>query len=95
MEIISCVSLYKDSAGSKQRGIGHDMEWVGDVWDGEDRGCGKDCFESVKGSLVKWRPRPGDIFVGESSKRSDNVQVVGDEFVIEVGKTEEGTNAFD
>ena len=49
------------------------MEWVEDVWDGKDRGGGKDCFESIKGSLVKWRPRPSDIFMGESSERSDNV----------------------
>ena len=33
--------------------------------------------------------------MSESSERSDDVQVVGDEFVIEVGKTKEGTNAFD
>ena len=44
---------------------------------------------------MKLHPRPGDIFTGESSERSDDVQVVGDEFAIEVGKTEEGTNALD
>ena len=33
--------------------------------------------------------------MGERSERSDNVRVVGDEFAIEVGKTEEGMNAFD
>ena len=95
MGITICVFLHKDSTGSKQRGVRHDMEWMGDVQDGEDRGCGKDCLESIKGSLVKWHQRPGNIFMGESSERSNNVQVVGNEFVIEVGKTKEGTNAFD
>ena len=73
LEITICVFFHKDSASSKQRGIRHDMEWVGDVWDGKDRGGGKDCFESIKGSLVKWCLRLGDIFMGESSKRSDDV----------------------
>ena len=71
------------------------MKWTGDIQDGKDRRGGKDCFESIKGSLVKWHPRPGDIFTDESSKRSDDVQVVGDEFAIEVGKTKEGANALD
>ena len=73
LEITICVFLHKDSASSKQRGIRHDMEWAGDIWDGKDRGGGKDCFESVKGSLVNWHLRPSDIFMGESSKRSDDV----------------------
>ena len=67
------MSLHKDSTSGKQRGIGHDMEWAGDIQDGEDRGYGKDCFESVKGLLVKWCPRPGDIFLGKSNERSDDV----------------------
>ena len=73
MEIIVCVSLHKDCTSSKQGGIRHDVEGARDVWDGKDRGCGKDHFESVKGSLVKWHPRPGDIFLGKSSERSDDV----------------------
>ena len=71
------------------------MEGARDIQDGEDRGYGKDHFESIKESLMKWHPRPGDIFLGKSSERSDDVQVVGDEFVVEVGKTEEGANTFD
>ena len=73
MEITVCVSLHKDSASSKQGDIGHDVEWAGGIQDGEDRGCGKDHFKSVKGLLVKWHPKPGDIFPGKSSERSDNV----------------------
>ena len=95
MEITICVFLHKDSTGSQQRGVRHDVEWAGDIRDGEDREGGKDCFESIKGLLVKWRPGPSDIFTDESSERSDDIQVVGDEFAIEVGKTEERTNAFD
>ena len=49
------------------------MEGVRDIQDGEDRGYGKDCFESIKESLVKWHLRPGDIFLGKSSERSDDV----------------------
>ena len=71
------------------------MEGARDVQDDKDKRCGKDCFENVEGSLVKWHPRSGDIFPGKSSERSDNVQVIGDEFVVEVGKTKEGANAFD
>ena len=95
MEITICVLLHKDSANGKQKGVRHDMEWAGDIQDGGNRGCGKDCFESIKGLLVKWHPRPGDIFMGESSERGDNIRVVGDEFAIEVGKTKKGMNAFD
>ena len=95
MEITVCVSLHKDCASGKQRGVEHDVEGARDVWDSKDRGCGKDCFESIEGLLVKWCPRPGDVFLGKSSERSDDVRVVGDEFAVEVGKTEEGVNAFD
>ena len=95
MEITVCISLHKDCTSSKQGGIRHDVKGARDIQDGEDRGCGKDHFETIKGSLVKWHPRPGDIFPGKSSERSDNIQVVGNEFAIEVGKTEEGVNAFD
>ena len=95
MEITVCVSLHKDCTSGKQGGIRHDVEGMRDVQDGEDRGCGKDCFESIEGLLVKWCPRPGGIFLGKSSERGDDVQVVGDEFVVEVGKTKEGANAFD
>ena len=90
MEITICIPLHNDCTSSKQGGIRHDVEWAGDIQDGEDRECGKDHFESIKELLVKWHSRPGDIFPGKSSERSDDVQVVGDEFAIEVGKTEEG-----
>ena len=73
MEITVCVSLHKDCASGKQGGIGHDVEGARDVQDGEDRGCDKDHFGSIKGLLAKWCPRPGDIFPGKSSERSDNV----------------------
>ena len=73
MEITVCISLHKDYTSSKQGGIRHDVEWVGDVQDGEDRRCGKDCFESIEGSLVKGHPKPGDIFPSKSSERSNNV----------------------
>ena len=73
MEITVCVSLHKDCTSGKQGGIRYDVEEVRDIWDGEDRRCGKDCFESIKGPLMKWHSRPGDIFLGKSSERSDDV----------------------
>ena len=95
MEITIYVSLHKDCVSSKQGGIRHDVEGMRDVQDGKNRGCGKNRFESVEGLLVKWCPRSGDIFLDKSSERSDDVQVVGNEFAVEVGKTEKGANAFD
>ena len=73
MEITVCISLHKNCTSSKQGGIRHDVEEARGVQDGEDRGCGKDCFESIKRLLVKWHPKLGDIFPGKSSERSDSV----------------------
>ena len=94
MEITVCVSLHKYGTCSKQRCVGHGVERSGYVGNGENRGRGEDFFERVKGSLLRRRPSPRDVFLSESGKQSDDVGVVGDEFSVEVGKAQERSNAF-
>ena len=94
MEITVCVSLHKYSTCGEQRCVGHEVERLGYVGNGKNGGGGENFFERVKGSLLRRRPSPRDIFLSESGKQSDDVGVVGDEFSVEVGKAQERLNAF-
>ena len=94
MEITICVSLHKYGTCGKQRHVGHEVERSGYVRNSENGGRGENFFKRVKGSLLRRRPSPRDVFLSESGKRSDDVGVVGDEFSVEVGKAQERSNAF-
>ena len=70
------------------------MKRLGYVGNGENGGRGENFFERVKGSLLRRRPSPRDVFLSESGEWSDEVGVVGDEFSVEVGKAQERLNTF-
>ena len=94
MEITVCVSLHKYGTCGEQRCVGHEVKRSGYIGNGENEGGGENFFERVKGSLLRRRPSPRDVFFSESGKRSDDVGVVGDEFSVEVGKAQERSNTF-
>ena len=43
-------------------------------------------MKGVKGSLLEGAPGPGLVFLGEGGEGSDDVGVIGDELLIEVGE---------
>ena len=49
----------------------------------------------TEGLLLGGSPIPGQVFLGEINERMGDGGVVGDESVIEVGKTQEEVNVFD
>ena len=89
MKVTIGILLHKNSTGSKEGSIRHDIEGVRNIRNCEDRGSSEDSLESVKRSLMKWSPNPSDILVSEGHERGNNVGAIGDEFAIEIGKAEE------
>ena len=67
------ISLHKYSSCSKEEGIGHESEGVGDVRDEEDWGRGEYLFECVKGVLLQSRSDPGFVLSSEEIEGGDNV----------------------
>ena len=89
MRVTIGVFLHKNCASSKERYISHEGEGFRDIRDGEDWGRGEESSEGIKCVLLKRTPSPGLVFLGEGGKRGDNVGVIGDELLIEIGKAEE------
>ena len=94
MGIAVGVLLYEYSSCGKERGISHKEEGFRYIRDGKDRGGREKLTESIKHPLLQGTPSPGLVFSGEGSEGSNNVGVVGDEFPVEVGETEEGANSL-
>ena len=67
------ISLHKYGSCSKEGGIGHDSEGVGDIGDEEDWGRGEYLFECVKGVLLQSHPDPGFVLSSEEIEGGDNV----------------------
>ena len=62
------------------------MERARNIRDGKDRGRCKDVTKGVKGSLLEGAPSPGLVFLGKGGEGSDDVGVIGDKLLIEIGK---------
>jgi len=59
-------------------------------------GCGGECiFEEVEGRVGFFFKIEGNTFMSELSQRNNDVGVIVDESVVEVGETEEGLDVFD
>ena len=89
MKVTIGVFLHENHASSKERYISQEGEWFRDIRDGEDWGGGEELFEGIKCMLLKRTPSPGLVFLGEGSKGGDNVGVIRDELLIEIGKAKE------
>ena len=89
MRVAIDVLLHENSSRSKERHVSHEEKGFGYIGDGEDRSGGEELLEGVECALLKRTPGPGLVLFGEGSEGSDNVRVVGDEFLIEVGETKE------
>ena len=86
------VFLHEDCSGSEEGGVSHEKEGFGNIRDGEDRGSGEELSEGVECALLKRTPSPWLVFLGKGSEGGNDVQIVRDEFLIEIGKAKEGTN---
>ena len=88
------IGLEKDRSCCKERGISHDGKWTGNIRDLEYRSGGKDLFELLKGSLLKGGPFSWFVLPSKEIQRCYNVRKVGDEFLVEIGKSCEGLDPF-
>ena len=89
MRVTIDVFLHENRTSSEERHISHKGEGFRDIRDGEDWGGGEELSEGIKCALLKRTPSLGLVFLGEGSKGGDNVEVIGNEFLIEIGKAEE------
>jgi hypothetical protein len=55
----------------------------------------KSIFEEVEGVTGLFGKVEGDAFVREAGKRDDDVGIVVDESMVEIGEAEEGLDVFD
>ena len=62
---------------------------MGNVRDSENRGGGKDMFESFEGFLLELGPDPGFSFMGKKVKGGNDVGEIRDKFPVKVGKSSE------
>ena len=86
MEIPIGVFLHKCSICSKERSIRHKVKWLRYIWDEKDRGRCKDVSQSIKHVLLEGAPGPGLVLSCESGERGNNIQVIGNELLVEVSK---------
>jgi len=61
----------------------------------ENWSLGKSLFEGAEHRVGLGIPVPRCIFVGEVSKRYNNVRIVENEMLIEVGEAKEGLNLLE
>jgi len=61
----------------------------------EDRSLGKSLLEGVEHGVGLGIPVPRCILAGEASKGYNDVRIVEDETLVEVGKAKEGLNLLD
>ena len=52
-------------------------------------------MQGVEGSLLRISPRPGVILPSKENDGNDDVRIIGNEFVIEICKPQEGVYSFD
>ena len=52
-------------------------------------------MQEVEGFLLRISPRPGVVLPSEENNGCDDVGIIGNEFVIEVCKPQEGAYSFD
>jgi len=61
----------------------------------EDRSLGKSLLEGAERGVSLGIPVPRHVFVGEASEGYNNVGIVEDETLVEVGEAKEGLNLLE
>ena len=94
MEISVRIFLHKYSSRSSEGGIGHDKEGFGGVWHLDHRGRKEHFFKFDKGVVLFLSPMEGNPFLGQIMEWSGECGEVRDELLVEVAKSDEGSDCF-
>ena len=94
MPVAVGICLKEDGARRMFGGVRGDGKGGGEVREVKDGLGEEEAFKGVEGSLARRGPVPGEVLLGEVEERASDVGVVGDESLVEIGKTKEGANIF-
>ena len=95
MEISVGVLLHKYSSRGGKGGVCHDKEGFGGVRHLDNWGC-QECLLELDESIILFlSPVEGHPFLCQIKKRSSECREVGDELLVKVAESNEGSDGFD